>query len=623
MSDLLNQSECVLPKEIQDALTYETTQAHSVSKKDARELLDLTLNEIPNDLPLTDVISEVRTRLQLTGIPIDKPEAISLSSFLLKNETAQVATVIRVQNISFGYGGRKLLDRITLDLNSTAKQALIGLNGSGKSTLIKLLVGELEPEDGNIQIVKGRKFGYLPQSNTLSDEQKERSVIEEIKTVPCDVINLKNKLAETDWQIEALSKDATFKEIERLLQRQARLRELYEEKDGYTFEGIYEPLLLAFGFTPDHFYRSLSSLSGGELTKLLLAKIILERPDLLILDEPTNNLDIEGIKWLEAFLQSWQKGILCVSHERELINQFDRIIEIERGRATVYTDNYESYVAQKDLAYQQALATYKRQQAEIKRQMEIYRFLQRKPSTRAKAKKHREKAEKLKQEAIEKPTTAKQVRALRIRPKERIRRLVCKCNHLVIGYDSPLIEFPKRLEIHKGQRIGIMGRNGIGKTTFLRTLVGEIAPFEGEIDFREPSQVGYLSQIQTSLNLEKTAVEEVMGQTGGNYNQTRKILGQLLIPPESVDIPINNLSGGERSKICLAIVMLKNPAVLILDEPTNHFDIPSREALEEALEKYEGTIICISHDRYLVNRICEEIWMFREARIEKLYPDQI
>lgn len=520
---------------------------------------------------------------------------------------------IKLNNISVSFGENTVLNNINFVVNDNDKVALIGRNGCGKSTLIKVITGEQEIDNSStgdnankIEKIGSFKVGQVKQI-TFDDENE--SLEGEILKAYSNILNVKK-------QMEELEKILENNSTEKLCEKYTKLCEEYDRIGGYTYKIEYNKALKNFGFSEEDKYKKISEFSGGQRTKIALIKLLLSKPDMLILDEPTNHLDILAIEWLEKYLQDYKKAIIVVSHDRAFLDKFVNVVyEIERGKITRYVGNYTKFVKDKELAYQKQLKEYNAYTQEVNRlQNLVDRF-------RYKATKASMTQSKIKQidriEVVEKPEIADmKAFSANIELNRESSTLVLRAEDLVIGYDKPLATLNFRL--NKGDRLGIIGGNGIGKSTLLRTIMEKVPPLGGKLIFGTNLDIGYFDQQTVTSNIQsQTILNNYLDAFPHLSNgEARSDLGAFMFTQEDVYKNMQDLSGGELVRLALCKIFKKHPNFLILDEPTNHLDIVGKEALENLLLKYKGTILFVSHDRYFVNKLATSLIKFENGKAE-------
>lgn len=514
--------------------------------------------------------------------------------------------LLRTDNIWKSFGERDVLQDISIQINASERVGLIGANGAGKSTLLKVLTGEYLPDQGIIQTAKQLEIGYLAQNTgffsekTIWDELLD--IFSPIRQLESDMRQLEHQMG----QVETLENETKY---QKTLERYAELQSLFEEKGGYQYEARMRGALTGLGLGKINWQEtSISQLSGGQKTRVLLAKLLLTEPGLLILDEPTNYLDIEAVTWLEQMLVQYSGSILLVSHDRYFLDRLVNIIyELENHQATRYVGNYSKYVELKKEAQE---LQQKQAAAQAKEIQKLEEFVERniaRASTSKRAESRRKTLEKI--ERIEAPSSPQAPAAIRFETAVTSGRQVLQVNNLNIGYERPLVE-SLTFQIERGEHIALLGGNGLGKSTLLKTIAGEISPLSYDVlRLGTNVELDYYEQEHRDLSLDKQVIDELW-DAHPNLDQTaiRNYLGQFLFRGDEVFQKVEKLSGGEKARLSLAKRLLNKANFLLMDEPTNHLDLSSKEQLEEALEDFPGTILFVSHDRYFIHRIATRVW---------------
>ena len=511
----------------------------------------------------------------------------------------------RITNGSISFGAETILEEINFEVKGKEKVAIVGRNGAGKSTLLNAIINNGMLTEGigenkfNIYKEGNPKIGYLKQ---IDFEDDSVTMIDEILKVYQELIDIEKKLESLVIKMNESSSEELAKEY-------SKTRDRYELLDGYTYKKEYETAINKFGFKPEDKYKKISEFSGGQKTKIAFIKLLLSKPDILLLDEPTNHLDITTIEWLESYLKNYSKAVVIVSHDRMFINKIvDKVYEIEYGTITEYSGDYEFFEKQKRINYERQLKDFEFQQKEIARLTKLVdRF-------RYKATKARMAQAKLKQ--IERMTKLEEPNKYDLKTFKTNFELnkesgnnVLAVDKLKLGYDKEIKEVSFKL--YKGRKLGIIGSNGTGKSTLLKTIVGEINSLGGNIDFGHNVEIGYFDQQMALLNSEKTIFDEFYDEFPHlTVTEVRNSLAAFMFYGEEVFKTISMLSGGEKVRLTLSKILKKGPNLLILDEPTNHMDIVGKESLENMLKEYTGTIIFVSHDRFFVNKIADSILCF-------------
>lgn len=504
------------------------------------------------------------------------------------------------------FQGEPLTSPLTFNIDENEKIALIGSNGCGKSTLIKMLIGELEPDKGHVTLSKNCTIGYLSQSvisdlsHTLYKEAEEvfKPLMEEEKFLE----DLCEKIAEDPSNTE-------------LLDTYSHREPLFREKDGYNFRYKIRLILNYFKFKEEDYNRPITSFSGGERMKIAFAKLLLLNPSLLILDEPTNHLDISTIEWLEEYLKSYKGAILFVSHDRYFINSLaTRVLEIEKGKLESYSGNYDKYAAEKKVRYESQLKLYLKEEKQKQKLEWFIKFYMPKPRFVSRAHDREKKLARLEKTRVEKPTEVKNKVHIDFQGKLRVGKRVFETKELAVGYDKPLIS-DIEFSFFGGDKLAIMGDNGSGKTTFIKTLLGKIKPYSGKICFYDNFNIGYLPQDGLLIRSNKTVLDYFRDLFPLlTLQEVYNTLGAFDFSREDDEKIVDNLSGGEKMRLVLSTLVEQKYDILVLDEPTNHLDMMTKEELIEAIGKYKGSIIIISHDRSFVDNLCNCLLYFENNK---------
>mgnify|MGYP001111945488 FL=1 len=504
------------------------------------------------------------------------------------------------------FQGEPLTSPLTFNIDENEKIALIGSNGCGKSTLIKMLIGELEPDKGHVTLSKNCTIGYLSQSvisdlsHTLYEEAEEvfKPLMEEEKFLE----DLCEKIAEDPSNTE-------------LLNTYSHREPLFREKDGYNFRYKIRLILNYFKFKEEDYNRPITSFSGGERMKIAFAKLLLLNPSLLILDEPTNHLDISTIEWLEEYLKSYKGAILFVSHDRYFINSLaTRVLEIEKGKLESYSGNYDKYAAEKKVRYESQLKLYLKEEKQKQKLEWFIKFYMPKPRFVSRAHDREKKLARLEKTRVEKPTEVKNKVHIDFQGKLRVGKRVFETKELAVGYDKHLIS-DIEFSFFGGDKLAIMGDNGSGKTTFIKTLLGKIKPYSGKICFYDNFNIGYLPQDGLLIRSNKTVLDYFRDLFPLlTLQEVYNTLGAFDFSREDDEKIVDNLSGGEKMRLVLSTLVEQKYDILVLDEPTNHLDMMTKEELIEAIGKYKGSIIIISHDRSFVDNLCNCLLYFENNK---------
>jgi ATP-binding cassette subfamily F protein 3 len=505
-------------------------------------------------------------------------------------------SLLKVTNLKKTFSGEVLFENVSLDINEGEKVALIGQNGVGKTTLIKMILGELPCDAGEISLSRSAVVGYLDQ-NVISDVS--RSLIAEISSVFRPLKELESQLAEVSLHLTD-DPEGTW------LRRYSRLEEEYSHRGGYDYPIWIDTILSRFGFQKDEYDRVISSFSGGERTRIAFAKLLLQKPELLILDEPTNHMDIDIIEWLEDYLKKYPGAVLVITHDKYFINRVAaKIYEIDQKTVSLYWGNYDAYEAEKVRRFELLVKAYNRQTKEIAHlQSFVDRF-------RYKATKARSAQDRIKKIAridrMERPTAGHDNVRFSFRSKRPTEAVILEAQDLAVGYDRPLQEHLD-FTMRGYEKIGIIGPNGIGKTTLIKTVMGLLKPYSGKILFHKPQKIGYFDQNLAGLNGELTVLSTIHDRYPQmTVGEVRSLLARFLFVDDDVAKFVKVLSGGEKVRLAICLLMMEEPELLILDEPTNHLDLETKDIVEEVFDSYEGPILFISHDRYFINRVATKI----------------
>ncbi len=509
--------------------------------------------------------------------------------------------LLSIQNVTKSFAMNTVLKDINLTLQAGSRMGLIGVNGSGKSTLFRLISGAMEPDEGAINIVKGTRVGILTQE---ADIQSDLTVQQELERVFDPLKEMEQKLR----ALEAEMANADPDDIERLSRSYANLLDRFEASGGYEWPSRIQGVLAGLGFARGRADDPARVLSGGEKTRLCLARLLLTQPDLLLLDEPTNHLDLQATQWLEETLKKYKGTVLVISHDRYFLNSVcDCMAEISMRHLTQYEGNYDQFTVKRRADLERQMKEYKLQQAEIARQEAIiqrYRMYNREKSIKL-AESREKKLEKM--ERLEKPVNEQKVR-FSFEARRRTGDDVLMVKELSKGFDGRVLFENFNLHLRAGDRVAIIGPNGVGKSTMLNIISRQLAPDRGSVIFGSNVDLGYYEQHQTKLHPDKDILNELWDDFPRlEVDRVRGVLALFLFIGEDVFQPIHTLSGGEKGRVSLAKLMLRHDNFLLMDEPTNHLDMDSREVLEDALEDFDGTILTVSHDRYFINRVANRV----------------
>lgn len=510
--------------------------------------------------------------------------------------------ILSCQNISKAFMEDTVLSHVSFHIEDYEKAAIVGINGAGKTTLLRIIVGELAPDSGQVILSKGKTIGYLAQNAGL---QSENSIYDELLSVKSNLVALEQQIRET----ELAMKDAGEAALSSLMEKYSLLTHKYESGGGYTYKSELIGVLKGLGFSEEEFSKSIATLSGGQKTRVALGKLLLLSPDLIILDEPTNHLDMQSIAWLETYLLNYKGAVLIVSHDRFFLDRIaGKIIELDQSQATVFSGNYSDYAKKKEQLRLAAWNAYLNQQREIRHQEEVIEKLR--SFNREKSIKRAESREKMldKIEVLDKPTEVRADMHLYLTPRIKSGNDVLVVEELSKAFDSQALFTDVSFAVKRGEHVAIIGDNGTGKTTLLKILNGLLPADSGVFRLGTNVEIGYYDQEHHVLHSEKTLFEEISDDYPYLTNtEIRNVLAAFLFTGDDVFKRVCDLSGGEKGRVSLAKLMLSNANFLILDEPTNHLDIMSKEILEDAINRYEGTVLYVSHDRYFINKTASRI----------------
>ena len=509
--------------------------------------------------------------------------------------------LINATALSKSFGPTDIFSELSFGIPRRARIGLVGPNGVGKTTLLEILIGSETPSSGTVQRSKDLKIGYLPQEARFASEQ----------TLWQECLDALKDLLVVEAQLKALEKAMSDPdEANQAIAAYGRLQEDFERRGGYTYENRIRQTLTGLGFTPEDEQRPMDQLSGGQRTRALLAQLLLSNPDLLLLDEPTNHLDIASIEWLESYLRDWEGAVLIVSHDRYFLDQVVTTIWEMTPALEVYRGNYSAYLRQRSERYERQLAEYKAQQAFIEKEEDYIRRNIAGQNTRQ-AQGRRKRLERMLLESKITPPAGTRRIKLDLEAKGRSGDLVIQSDALSIGYHDegrPLFAVPD-VVLLRGELAAILGPNGAGKTTFLKTLLGVIPAYDGIVKLGANLKIGYFAQAHENLHPQWTLMEEIEAVSPGMLPvEVRNYLARFLFTEDDVFKQVEVLSGGERGRLALACLALQGANLLLLDEPTNHLDLPSQEILESMLADYNGTILLVSHDRYLIDALATQVW---------------
>ncbi|MDB8649865.1 ABC-F family ATP-binding cassette domain-containing protein [Streptococcus australis] len=508
--------------------------------------------------------------------------------------------ILQANKIERSFAGEVLFDNISLQVDERDRIALVGKNGAGKSTLLKILVGEEEPTSGEINKKRDLSLSYLAQD----------SLFESSNTIYDEMLHVFDDLRKTERtlrQMELEMGEKTGADLEKLMQDYDRLSEEFRQAGGFTYEADIRAILNGFKFDESMWQMKIEELSGGQNTRLALAKMLLEKPNLLVLDEPTNHLDIETIAWLENYLVNYSGALLIVSHDRYFLDKVATItLDLTKHSLDRYVGNYSSFVEQKEQKLLTEAKNYEKQQKEIAALEDFVNRNLVRASTTKRAQSRRKQLEKM--ERLDKPEAGTKSAHMTFHSDKTSGNVVLTVEEAAVGYDDQVLSEPINLDIRKMNAVAIVGPNGIGKSTLIKSIVGQIPFIKGEARFGANVEVGYYDQTQSKLTPHNSILDELWNDFKLTPEvEIRNRLGAFLFSGDDVKKTVGMLSGGERARLLLAKLSMENNNFLILDEPTNHLDIDSKEVLENALIDFDGTLLFVSHDRYFINRVATQV----------------
>ena len=522
--------------------------------------------------------------------------------------------VLSCNNLNKSFGIDSILENVNFTVNEYDKIGIIGVNGTGKTTLFKIISGIYGYDSGDIYTSKDCEIGYLEQNTNF---HSENTILEEVLEVFKDVIEMEKYLRDLEHKISEESSNTNSTTLEKLMNEYSNKLEAFSDMNGYGYKSEAKGVLKGLGFNDEDMDKPISILSGGEKTRVLLGKLLLKKPTLLLLDEPTNHLDSEAIEWLEVFLKQYKGTVILISHDRYFLDQVvNRIFEIHNKKLKTYNGNYSDFIKASAIEKELELKKFEDQQKDIKKQEEsierLKAFGREKHLKRARSK---EKAL-AKVDVLDKPEAYRKKAKIEFNPSVTSGNDVLQLRDISMGYGERILFKDLNLDIYRGEKVALIGANGIGKSTLFKIIMNEITPLSGDIKFGTNVNVSYFHQEQKTLNLDNTIIDEIW-EDNKQLTQTslRTMLGAFLFEGEEVFKKISTLSGGERARVAILKLILSNANLLLLDEPTNHLDIDSKEVLEEALSSYTGTIFTISHDRYFLNTVVDKVLVLDENGI--------
>ena len=522
--------------------------------------------------------------------------------------------VLSCNNLNKSFGIDTILENVSFTVNEGDKVGIIGVNGTGKTTLFKILSGIYGYDSGDIYLGKGVEIGYLEQNTNF---HSEGTIFEEVLEVFKDLIEMETYLRDLEVKIANESSNPNSKELEKIMNEYSNKLEKFSELNGYGYKSEAKGVLKGLGFSDEDMDKKINILSGGEKTRVLLAKLLLKNPSLLLLDEPTNHLDSEAIEWLEVFLKQYKGTVIIISHDRYFLDQVvNRVFEIHNKKLRTYNGNYSKFIELSKVEKELELKKFEDQQKEIKKQEESIDRL--KAYGREKHLKRARSKEKMldKVEVLDRPEMYRKKANIKFSPSVTSGNDVLEARDISMGYGDRTLFRNLNLNIYRGEKVALIGPNGAGKSTLFKIIMNSLQPLTGSVKLGTNVHVDYFHQEQKTLNLDNTIIDEIWNDHPQLTQTTlRTMLGAFLFEDEEVFKKISTLSGGERARVAILKLILSNSNFLLLDEPTNHLDIDSKEVLEEALLNYEGTLFTISHDRYFLNTVIDKILVLDENGI--------
>lgn len=516
--------------------------------------------------------------------------------------------IAQAQDLEQRFGGNTIFSNISFSVPDNARIGLVGPNGAGKTTLLKIMTGQQEPTSGQFTINKGLKVGYIAQENALDED---KTIWDEMLTVFDNLIEKNKRITKMQEQI------AEHPEDEDLLQRYDQLAYDFEQEGGFTYQAEIKSILNGFNFKENTWQKVIGTLSGGEKTRLAFVKLLLQKPPVLLLDEPTNYLDLDTLDWLETFLKNYQGAIITVSHDQYFLDHLaNQIFELNFGKLTTFKGNYSQYVKERELMNNQQEAAYEKQQEKIKKEEEFIQKNLVRASTTKRAQSRRKALDKM--ERIKPPKHKQKVR-INFTSDRPSGKEVLIAKDLTIGYPDKTMVSDIDFQVNKNDRVAIIGPNGIGKSTLLKTIMKKLEPKDGSIKYGASLDIGYYDQELQSLDPSKTVIDTIWDRHKTMPEKdVRSILASFLFTAEDIDKTVGQLSGGQKARLTLTVLSLEKDNFLLMDEPTNHLDIEAKEVLEQALDTYDGTLLFVSHDRYFINELANKIISVRDGHA-KIY----
>ena len=516
--------------------------------------------------------------------------------------------IAQAQDLEQRFGGNTIFSNISFSVPDNARIGLVGPNGAGKTTLLKIMTGQQEPTSGQFTINKGFKVGYIAQENALDED---KTIWDEMLTVFDNLIEKNKRITKMQEQI------AEHPEDEDLLKRYDQLAYDFEQEGGFTYQAEIKSILNGFNFKENTWQKVIGTLSGGEKTRLAFVKLLLQKPPVLLLDEPTNYLDLDTLDWLEAFLKNYQGAIITVSHDQYFLDHLaNQIFELNFGKLTTFKGNYSQYVKERELMNNQQEAAYEKQQEKIKKEEEFIQKNLVRASTTKRAQSRRKALDKM--ERIKPPKHKQKVR-INFTSDRPSGKEVLIAKDLTIGYPDKTMVSDIDFQVNKNDRVAIIGPNGIGKSTLLKTIMKKLEPKDGSIKYGASLDIGYYDQELQSLDPSKTVLDTIWDRHKTMPEKdVRSILASFLFTAQDIDKTVGQLSGGQKARLTLTVLSLEKDNFLLMDEPTNHLDIEAKEVLEQALDTYDGTLLFVSHDRYFINELANKIISVRDGHA-KIY----
>jgi len=507
--------------------------------------------------------------------------------------------LFRLSNAEKSYAGTEVLKGVSFQINKDEKVGLVGRNGAGKTTVFRLITGQEAPDDGEVVKMNGLRLGMLDQHVDFG----------EAETVHTSALTAFKEIHDIESEMRRLEKEMLTDHSDAILEKYSDLQSAFEHADGFSYASRSESILLGMGFSQESWEKDVRTLSGGQMNRLGMVRLLLSNADVLLLDEPTNHLDVDAVEWLEEFLKTYEGAYVVISHDRYFLDRtVSRVIEMERGQAVTYKGNYSEYLTERELRREQQQREYENQQAFINKTQEfIRRNLEGQKTKQAKSRR----TLLAKMDRLEAVASEKSGGNFNLKMVERTGNNVLTTEDLAVGYGDRVLAAGINISLHRGGVLGVIGGNGTGKTTLLKTLLGQIREIDGKIHWGTKTNIGYYSQTLDDLYAGNDVLNELRRiAPSAESVALRSFLARFLFFGEDVDKKVATLSGGEKGRLALAKLIYSQKNVLILDEPTNHLDIPAREALESALDEYPGTIVTVSHDRFFLDRIVDQMLSF-------------